>query len=181
MADKSTDVIRRYLEEAIAAEQSLETQLRGFAQQGDDDEVQAAFLAHAEETRVHAQQLVSRLEALGGSASAGKNFLARLFSFTAKTAQLGHSPGEELLGNLIAAFTAAQSECAMYEALANVADAAGDPETEAVAREIQSHERATAEKLWHFIPARSKIAFNLLTAGEIDPAIETKAPDDRVI
>jgi hypothetical protein len=50
-----------------------------------------------------------------------------------------------------------------------------------LAREIQDEERGTAEKLWSFIPSRAKIAFNLLTAGEMDPSVDTKMADDRVI
>jgi hypothetical protein len=58
--------------------------------------------------------------------------------------------------------------------------AAGDPETERLAREIQSEERQAAELIFRFIPSRSKIAFNLVTPHEIDPAIDTKAPGDRI-
>lgn len=181
MAETSTDLIRRYLDDAIAAEKSFETQLRGFAQEGDDAEVQAVFQRHAEETRVQYERLTARLEALGGTSSTAKSVLAHLLSLSPRAAQAGHTQEERLAQNLITAFAVEKSECAMYEALANVAAAAGDVSTEALAREIQAQESETADKMWRFIPTRSKIAFNMLTAGEIDPAIETKAPDDRVI
>ncbi len=45
MAETSTDVIKRYLEDAIAAEKSFETQLQGFAKEGDDSLAQAAFIS----------------------------------------------------------------------------------------------------------------------------------------
>jgi ferritin-like metal-binding protein YciE len=181
VSENSVDVIRRYLDDAIAAEKSFETQLRGFAQEGDDEEVQAAFRAHADQTRVQYERLTQRLETLGGSPSTAKSLFAHLFALTPKAVQLGHSPAERLAQNLIVAFAAEKSECAMYEALASVAAAAGDESTEKLVREIQAEESEAADKIWRFIPTRSKIAFNLLTAGEIDPAIETKAPDDRVI
>jgi len=64
----------------------------------------------------------------------------------------------------------------MYEALAHVAREAGDALTEALAREIQEQEQRAAEKIFHFLPSRSKIAFNVLTADEVDdPAVATKA------
>ena len=181
VAETSGSLIKRYIEDAIAAEKSFETRLRGFAEEGDDAEVQAAFLTHAEETRVHHERLAARLQTLGGTTSAVKSFLDQLFSFTPKSTQIGRSQEEQLVQNLIVAFAVEKSECAMYEALATAAVAAGDAVTEELARGIQAQESETADKLWRFIPSRSKIAFNLLTAGEIDPAIETKAPDDRVI
>jgi len=181
VAETSSSAIQRYLEDAIAAEKSFETRLRAFAGEGDDAEVQAAFLTHAEETRLQHGRLTARLESLGGSTSAVKTFLDQLFSFTPKSAQIGHSQEERLLQNILVAFALEKSECAMYEALATVASAAGDTVTEELARDIQAQESETADKLWRFIPSRSKIAFNVLTAGEIDPAIETKAPDDRIL
>ncbi|HEX3682536.1 MAG TPA: DUF892 family protein [Bryobacteraceae bacterium] len=181
MAETSGSLIKRYLEDTIAAERSFEARLRSFAVEGDDGEVQAAFLTHAEETRVQQKRLGARLQALGGGTSAVKSFLDQLFTLTPKSTQIGHSQDERLVQNLVVAFAMEKSECAMYEALATVAAAAGDAATEELARAIQAQESETADKLWRFIPSRSKIAFNLLTAGEIDPAIETKAPDDRMI
>jgi rubrerythrin len=104
-----------------------------------------------------------------------------LLDFTPKFAQAGRIPEERLVQNLLTAFTAAKSECAMYEVLANVARTDGDSATEALAREIQAEEQRAAEKFFHFLPTRSKIAFNMLTANEIDPSVETKAPDNRLI
>jgi ferritin-like metal-binding protein YciE len=181
VAETSSSLIKRYIEDAIAAERSFEARLRGFAEEGDDAEVQAAFLTHAEETRLQHERLAARLQALGGNASSVKSFLEQLFSFSSKSTQIGQSRDERLLQNLILAFALEKSECAMYEALATVAVAAGDAATEELARDIQAQESETADKFWRFLPSRSKIAFNLATAGEIDPAIETKAPDDRVL
>jgi ferritin-like metal-binding protein YciE len=177
----SLDVIRRYLEDAIAAEKSFETQLQGFAREGDDEEVKAAFAIHAEETRRHYERLTARLHALGGSASTAKSFLAHLFGLASKPAQVGHQSQERTTQHLITGFAVENSACAMYEALAAVAEAAGDSATEALAREIQAEERQAADRVWRFIASRAKIAFNLLTVAETDPAVNTKAQDNRLI
>jgi ferritin-like metal-binding protein YciE len=79
------------------------------------------------------------------------------------------------------AFAAENSEYAMYEALAAAAEAAGDSVTETLAREIQATEKQAAEKIWRFVPSRAKIAFNLLTASETDPSVNTRAADNRLI
>lgn len=181
MAENSSEVIRRYLEDAIAAEKSFETQLRGFATEGDDEEVRSAFATHAEETKLQYHRLTLRLEELGGSPSGVKSLLAHVFGLSPKAIQVTQTPDERVTQNLIAAFAVESSECAMYEALASVAQAAGDAQTERLARAIQSEERKSAEIFWRFIPSRAKIAFNVVTAGETDPSISTKATSNRVI
>ena len=180
MAENGTEVVRRYLQDAIAAESGFESQLHSFAAEGDDAEVKAAFALHAEETAAQQRKLAARLEELGGKASATKSVLAHLFGFSPKAAQLTHSADERTVQNLIVAFSVENSECAMYEALANVAQANGDPATESLAKEIQQEEKRTAEKVWSFIPSRSKIAFNMLTALEVDPSVETRTTEDRI-
>jgi ferritin-like metal-binding protein YciE len=90
MPDTGTDLIKRYLEGAIAAEKSFETQLNGFANDGDDNEAKAVFSKHAGETRSQSERPTARLESLGGSTSTIKSFLAHVFGLSPKTAQLGH-------------------------------------------------------------------------------------------
>lgn len=180
MAETSTEVIRRYLENAIAAEEAFETQLREFAAHRDDDEVQSAFAAQAGQTRRQHERLSARLQQLGGgTASKVKSILAHLFA--PQAVQATHAPEERTVQNLITAFAVESGECAMYEAFATIAAAAGDPATEALAREIQAEERAAADQIAAFIPSRSKIALNMLTVSETDPAVETRAPANRVL
>lgn len=182
MAQTAVEVIRRYLQDAIAAETSFESQFRSFAHEGRDDfEVQAHFFEHAAAIHRRIERLKVRSEELGGSSSEAKSFLAHLFSFAPKIAQATHLPEEQLVQNLIAAFCVVQGERAMYEALAASAQTAADSVTEALAREMSAEEAATAEKTWHFLPSRSKIAFNLLTVGEVDPAVETKVGENRIL
>lgn len=181
MSTSQPDLIQTYLEDAIAAESTFEAQLRDFASDGDDDEVKAVFATHAEETTRQRQRLTERLNELGSSPSTPKNLMARLFNLAPRSAQLGHIQEERTVQNLIAAYTVESSEQAMYHALIVVAEAAGDLRTAVLAREIQAEETRTAEKLWHFIPTRSKIAYNMLTVQEVDPAVETKVADDRLL
>ena len=145
MAETSTDVIKRYLEDAIAAEKSFETQLQGFAKEGDNQTVKAAFHQHALETRNQYERLTARLEVLGGGTSTAKSILAHIFSLTPKAATLGHEKEERTTQNLMMAFAVENSELAMYQALISVAEAAGDTETAALARSIQAQEKETAD------------------------------------
>jgi ferritin-like metal-binding protein YciE len=175
------DLIKTYLADAIAAEHGFEAQLRDFASDGDDDEVKAIFAYHAEETNLQQQRLTARLRELGGDPSAGKNVLARVFSVTPRSAQLGHIEEERIVQNLMVAYTVESAEQAMYHALILVSEAAGDAGTALLARQIQAEETAMAEKVWRLIPTRSKIAYNMLTVQEIDPSVETKVADDRLV
>jgi len=66
MADRNIqDIIVRYLQDAIAAENSFESQLEGFSKEGDDPAVRQLFEQHRRETRVQIERLTSRLHELG--------------------------------------------------------------------------------------------------------------------
>ncbi|MGA8025794.1 MAG: DUF892 family protein [Bryobacteraceae bacterium] len=163
MAETSTDVIKRYLEDAIASEKSLEAQLEGFATEGDNQAAEAAFRRHAAETRNHWEQLTARLEALGGSVSGVKNFLAEVFGLSPKTAQVSHENEDRATQNLIIAFALENNQIAVYELLATMAESAGDSETESLARQIQAEEKRSAENIWTLIPAAAVQAFERVT------------------
>jgi ferritin-like metal-binding protein YciE len=181
--ENSSEAVRRYLQDALSAQSSFESQLGSFSEEGDDEEVRSCFSHYAAQMHGHYDRLAGRIEQLGGSPSAAKSFFERIFGFGAgmRGREDAHAEEERTAQNLIAAFSVAGGGCAIFEALAAVARAAGDRQTEGLARELESEQRQTAEKIWRFIPSRVKIAFNMLTPHEIDPAIETKAADDRVL
>jgi ferritin-like metal-binding protein YciE len=156
-------VIRRYLKDAIAAENAFESQLRGFAKEGDDPSAQALFQQHAEETRTQIFRLEARLRDLGDSPSTVKSFMAHMFSFAPKTASMGHDEAERTTQNLMMAYAVEHSEVAMYESLATVAETVGDTTTARLAREIQSEEEQTARKVWSMIPAAARRSLQKLT------------------
>lgn len=163
MAETSTDIIKRYLEDAIAAEKSFETQLQGFSKEGDDSTAQALFHQHALETKQQYERLTARLESLGGSTSGVKSLLAHVFGLSPKAAQVGHEKEERTTQNLMMAYAVENSEMAMYQALITVAEAAGDSQTAALARDIQAQEKATAEKVWNLIASSAVAAFQRVT------------------
>jgi ferritin-like metal-binding protein YciE len=175
MAETSIEVIKRYLEDAIAAEKSFETQLEGFAKEGDNPAAKSAFQKHAVETQRQYERLTARLEELGGSPSSAKSFLAHVFGMAPKTAQIGHEKEERTTQNLMMAFAVENSELAMYEALATVAEAAGDGITALLAREIQEEERVTADKVWSLLPGAATEAFLRVTTGAGDGTLQTTA------
>ncbi len=157
------DVLKVYLEDAIAAEKSFETQLEGFSKEATDSALTQLFEQHARETKDQYLQLTSRLEELGGSTSTLKSILAHVFNFAPKVGQLGHDEQERETQNLMMAFAVENAEVAMYESLAEASRIAGDRETEALALRIQKQERATADKVWEqIVPAarRAMAAFH---------------------
>ena len=170
MAETSTDVIKRYLEDAIAAEKSFETQLQGFSKEGDNEAAKSAFSQHALETRQQYERLTARLEALGGSPSTAKSLMAHIFNFAPKTAQIGHEKEERTTQNLMMAFAVENSECAMYESLATVAEAAGDSQTAQLARSIQAQEKATADKVWSLLGPAALDAFQRIAGARTTTA-----------
>jgi ferritin-like metal-binding protein YciE len=150
-------IIKTYLQDAIAAEKTFETQLEGFAKEGDNQSVQTLFAQHARETHTQHEELTARLNALGGSTSALKTAVAHIFGFAPKVAQIGHDATERLTQNLMMAYAVENAEVAMYESLAEASRAAGDTTTEQLALSIQQQEKATADKVWaHIAPNASQ-------------------------
>jgi ferritin-like metal-binding protein YciE len=127
--------------------------------------VQQVFAQHAEETRLQHERLTARLEALGGKPSGLKSFMANMFGFAPKTAQIGHDEAEKGTQDLIMAYAVEHSEIAMYEALAVAAATVGDTETEALARQIQQEERRAAELVWNLIAPSARDSFTKVTLG----------------
>lgn len=154
------DVLARYLEDAIAAEKSFETQLIGFSEEVENSTVQALFRQHAQETKDQYTSLTRRLEELGGSTSTVKSFLAHMFNFAPKIAQIGHDKYERQTQDLMMAYAVENAEVAMYESLAQVAQLAGDITTEQLAREIQMQEKQTAEKVWAQVAPAARSAIH---------------------
>ena len=171
--ETSQDLIKRYLEDAIAAEKSFETQLDAFSKEGDNPAVKAAFAQHSLETKSQYQRLELRIEALGGTASAAKSVLAHIFGMVPQAGKLGLEKEERTTQNLMIAFAVENSELAMYEAMATVAEAAGDSITAKLAREIQAEEKAAAEKVWKLLPVAAHEAFIKVTTQ--DPTVRTAA------
>jgi ferritin-like metal-binding protein YciE len=170
----SAEVIRHYVKDAIAAEKALDEQLRSFAAEGDDEEIQSTFADLAQETTAQRNRLKAHLASSGSDEEEGATPLASLLDFTPKFAQAGETVEGRLVQNLMAAFCIESGETAMYEALAHAAREAGDSFTEAIARDMEAQHGRAAEKIFRFLHSRSKIAFNVLTANETDPAVETK-------
>ncbi len=175
MSETAVEVIKRYLEDAIAAERSFETQLDSFSKEGDNLEVRAAFAHHSVETKGQYQRLEMRLEALGGTPSAAKSFLAHLFGMAPQTAKIGHEQEERTTQNLMIAFAVENGELAMYEALAIVAEAAGDAITANLAREIQKEEKAAADKVWKLLPLAAAESFLRVTTPPPEHPAATSA------
>jgi ferritin-like metal-binding protein YciE len=164
--EKALRFIKSHLEDAIAAEKSFETQLRGFAAEGSSDQIHALFSQHADETRNQHERLTRRLTELGGDPSEGKSFLAHAIGFAPKVAQLGHDTVDRVTQNLMMAYAVENCEIAMYESLIAVSEAAGDDDTVELARAIQEEEHKTAEKNWNLIAPWATTAFKKLAGAE---------------
>ena len=110
--------------------------------------MQNLFRQHAEETKEQYARLTTRLEDLGGSTSTLKSFLAHIFNFAPKMAQLGHDKYERETQDLMMAYAVENAEVAMYESLIEACTVAADQRTAELARNIQQQERNTADKVW---------------------------------
>jgi ferritin-like metal-binding protein YciE len=156
-------ILRRYLEDAVAAEHNFAAELNAMSGEGDDLAARFVFAQHAEQTRSQYERLRARLAALGGSPSGLKTAMAHLFNLIPKAAQMGHDNSEIATQNLIIGFAAENAEIAMYEALASMAAAAGDLQTEKLARDIQEEERRAARMIWNLIAQSAEHSYGKIS------------------
>jgi ferritin-like metal-binding protein YciE len=76
------------------------------------------------------------------------------------------------------AYAVENAEVAMYEALSITAEGFGDPQTAALAREIQQQEKATAEKVWHMIAPAARQAYTTVAADGKERNVLTTYMED---
>ena len=161
MAETRDQVVQRYIQDVIAAEHAIEAQLRSFAADSDDDDdVRALMIVAADASR----DAAAAFRDAGGGA---KNIAAETLAGMPRAAQVGHIREERIVQNLIAAYTHQMSRAGMYHALRNTINL---PQAEQAITAAQD----MAARLFHLIPTRSIIAYNMLTVTEVDPAVETK-------
>lgn len=181
IAHDSAALICGYLNDAISAGKGFESELRKFAGEGDDEDVQAAFSTRAEHTKRQQELLLERLQQLGGGILTDSDTFAHVFGVVAQSAPSDEIQEERAVYRLVTAYGIEQAEGAFYETLAAIAAAAADKTTEALARQIQAEKQQAGKKFFSFIRSRSKIAYNMLTPNELDPAVDTKAFDNPVV
>jgi len=157
------DIIIRYIQDAEAAERNFEDALASFAKAGDEPDLKGLFSQMSEMARTQHERLRARLETLGGEPSTMKSVLAHMLAFTPTSAQMGHHPAEKNTQHLMITYSAAAAEMAMYESLATAASAAGDTETERLARQLQAEERQDHEQAWSALQRTARDAFQQVT------------------
>jgi hypothetical protein len=74
----------------------------------------------------------------------------------------------------MAAYSMEMSACGVYRALAAITAGVRDGRIVQMAETFETENRSLAERLFHLIPTRSIIVYNMLTLTEVDPAVETK-------
>ena len=155
----SQEVIIRYLEDAEAAERNFEDTLMTFGHTGEQNQVKSMFAQASTKAKTQHQRLEARLRELGGKPSTAKSIMAHLLAMAPTLAQLGHEGAEKNTQHLIACIAAASAEMAMYESLAQVSAAAGDVQTEQLARELQKEEREDYDLAWNLLKPSALAAY----------------------
>jgi ferritin-like metal-binding protein YciE len=181
-APSGTDLIPEHLGIAITAEEAFERKIRSFLAAFEDDlDVRAVFVSHADDMKADRISLENRLAELGGRSEQSRNAFSDLAGIAATLGNASHVIEEEAVKNLITAYGLHASERAIAHALASLASAAGDEQTERLAEQFGARATERAERVFSFIRPRSKIAYNMLTPNELDPAVETKVADSRLV
>ncbi len=159
MEERNQDRILRYLQDAIAAERNFESALKSFSQAGDEKAVQRLMDWLSKRATTQGQRLTALLESRGGSPSPSKAALARMLTLGPLSAPAGRPRAEKNTQHLIVTLATAAGEMAMYQALASVAEQAGDQQVLALARSLQSEEEEDYGRLKTLLPPVARGAF----------------------
>lgn len=152
MSETSVEVIRRYLQDAVTASKDTEAYLQKLAAETSESKAKQVFQHLALETKTQRERLATRLTDLGGSSASLYGLLSHLLRLASKAPHVGPEKDHRTIRNLTAAFATESGKAALCEAIANMAEAASDHDTADLARSIRDEARASAQKVWQFLP-----------------------------
>lgn len=165
----SNEVLSRRVNDAIDLSKILSMQLRSLSDHGDDDEVRD-FLLQQSDASAGERDWLLQFSGGEGHRRSGVELASQLpvSPFSERNDE------EKVLDGLIAAYAALTAKRAVFLGVREAAMNTGETTLAQSAMEAATSAAKASAEAWHFLPSRSKIAFNTLTAGEIDPAVETK-------
>jgi len=171
----------QYLEEAHAAELAGIQTLTAHTAMIPSGPYRDVLERHLQETRAQAGRLEHRLAELGAERSPIAATLGFLETAIGQALALGKSPidllrgtgGEErLVKNAKDECATEALEIATYDALEALADAAQDPKTATLAREIRTQEELALKHLRALIPDLTRDVLRAELDGEVVPAAD---------
>ena len=108
--------------------------------------------------RSQAARLETRIKALGGDTSGGKNFFNTILAKATELMNSGHDDYDKNTQNLIKAYTAAHGNRGLYESLIAWADSIGDTETASLGQQLQAENVAAAEQAFPHVARYAQTA-----------------------
>jgi ferritin-like metal-binding protein YciE len=160
-----TELVISLLQEARATEGALATTLAAHLTITPEGEYRAVLERHLEETRQQSEAIDDRLSALGehrspvdGIVGFAEGLIGQALSLAKGPVDLlrGTSAAEKLVKNARDEAATEAFEIAHYDALAAVAKAVGDTETQKLARDHRAQEEQMLEDLRRLIPTLAR-------------------------
>ena len=141
-----TDTYVSWLKNAYSTEITLISALEAHIADADKfPDLQTDLLKHLQQTRQHADLIVSCLKRRGGKPSAVKSALGKVAS--AAIDVVNNTASDDVMKNTVDDFTAESIEIAVYATLIVAAEALGDVETAQICQQILREEEQAAEVL----------------------------------
>ncbi len=161
IAKLARERINRYIEDLVAVEASGITGLKDMIAEATDPQDVALFQSHLAETEQQKARLEARLHELGGAPNKLKDLVNKIGMAATDLISVGKDAEDKATRNMIQAYTLENAEIAAYESLIAAANAVGDKQTAALAKEIQAQEEAAAKKLYARISPLAAIAIQV--------------------
>jgi ferritin-like metal-binding protein YciE len=156
----------RYLADAHSVEEQALTQMRRAPGIAEEEPLAAAFREHLSETEGHERLIRARLHAHGAEPSRAKDLAGQAGGWGMLLfARLQPDPPGKLTAH---AFSYESMEVATHALLGAAAEAAGDEETVAVARQIGAEEGRMAERLSGLFDVAVEVSLGELDDEDLD-------------
>ena len=170
------EFLRRDLGACVLLCQNAGREFRSLVPEGDDEDVQKFFLQQADLASDEAEFFLN----YSGGEVDGTSDLSELVTQIPLALATARISEERILQGIIAVFTALNAKRAAFAGLRQVALKTGVSDLARAAAKVEAQAEEASGRAWHFLPSRSKIAFNMLTLDEVDPAVDTKMAGDRI-
>ncbi len=170
------DFLRRGLGACVLLCRTAGREFRSLVPEGDDEDVQNFFQKQADVASDEAEYFLNYSAGEVDGTNDLSEFVTQI-PLALASARIGE---ERILQGIIAVFTALNAKRAAFAGLRQLALENGVSDLAEAAAKVEAQAEEAAGCAWHFLPSRSKIAFNMLTLDEVDPAVDTKMAGDRI-
>jgi len=141
----------RYLDDAWTVEKSLRTVFGDFRKEIHDAELETLFSQMENTAYSHEESLESYIRARGQEPNGSKVLLNQIFAKTLDILHAAHDEYEKAVTDLMKAYTIAQFQTSIYEAIRSYSESLGDIEIARMAVLHRDDAEGQSKRIWTYL------------------------------